>query len=151
MKRIFLSSVCAAVLFAIFSSNIILPASSSYASLKLDDFVQKGSLSKITGTNDSVEEDISLSSTLLQNEDDIKYYAYLDLSTAEESLHSVILEARKIIIYRSSWVADGQVGYVFDENGKIVEKVPNFSDLFPPDWEEPIESIEVDLSYYSVS
>ena len=77
--------------------------------------------------------------------------AYLDLSTAEESLQPVILEARKIIIFRYSWVADGIEGFVHDENGKIVEKVPQFSDLFPSDWDEPIVSTEVDLSYYGIS
>lgn len=88
---------------------------------------------------------------LAKDEDAIQYYAYLDLSTAEESLRPVILEARKMIIFRYSWVAGGLVGFVHDENGTIIEEVPQFSDLFPSDWDEPTVSTEVDLSYYGIS
>ncbi len=88
---------------------------------------------------------------LAKDEDAIQYYAYLDLSTAAESLRPVILEARKMIIFRYSWVAGGLVGFVHDENGTIIEEVPQFSDLFPSDWDEPTVSTEVDLSYYGIS
>lgn len=87
----------------------------------------------------------------LQTEEDIQYYAHLDLTSAQDHLICVILEARNQIIHRYSWVADGREGYVYDARGNLVEQIPHFSDLFPPDWEEPVypkESLQVDLSYY---
>lgn len=85
---------------------------------------------------------------VLDKENDIQYYAYLDLNDADESLRNLILEARKNIIMRQSWVSDGSRGYVYDERGNVIEEVPQFHDLFPADWEEPILSTKIDLSYY---
>ena len=85
---------------------------------------------------------------LLQNEDDIQYYAYMDLNTESEPMQLVILEARKRIVFRQGWVADGVTGYVTDKDGNILDVLPHFSELFPSDWDPPIMSTEVDLSYY---
>lgn len=149
MKRAFLKSTIIVLLLAISTTQLVPLASSS--DLMLDDSVQPVQQSThTTNKNELIEENVTQISALLQNEDAIQYYAYLDLSTAEESLQPVILEARNRIIFRCSWVADGIEGFVFDENGKIVEKVPQFSDLFPSDWDEPIVSTEVDLAYYGI-
>lgn len=85
---------------------------------------------------------------LLQSEDDIQYYAYLNLEESDASLHPVILEARNRIIFRQSWVADGLSGLIQDSEGNVINEVPQFSDLFPADWAPPIMSTDVDLSYY---
>jgi len=85
---------------------------------------------------------------MLKEEEDIQYYAYLTLDDADPSLAPVIIEARNRIIFRQSWVADGLKGYVHDRNGNVIEEVPQFSDLFPEDWDVPVLPVEVDLSYY---
>ena len=85
---------------------------------------------------------------LLRTEEDIQYYAYLELGTADPEIVPVILKARDTIIFRQSWVADGVQGFVYDKNWNIIEEVPQFSELFPKDWSIPILSTEVDLSYY---
>ena len=85
---------------------------------------------------------------MLKEEEDIQYYAYLTLDDADPSLALVIIEARNRIIFRQSWVADGLKGYVHDRNGDVIEEVPQFSDLFPEDWDIPVLPVEVDLSYY---
>lgn len=85
---------------------------------------------------------------MLKEEKDIQYYAYLTLNDADPSLVPVIIEARNRIIFRQSWVADGLKGYVHDRNGDVIEEVPQFSDLFPEDWDIPVLPVEVDLSYY---
>ena len=150
MKRAIMKSVIIVLLLAISATQLVPLASSS--DLMLDDSVQPVQQSTHTANkNELIEENITQISALLQNEDVIQYYAYLDLSTAEESLQPVILEARNRIIFRYAWVADGLDGYVLNENKEIIEVVPQFSDLFPSDWDEPIMSTEVDLSYYGIS
>lgn len=85
----------------------------------------------------------------LKTEEDIQHYAYLDLDEAEESIRPVILQARNIIVHRQSWVADGVSGQILRSNGSIKQELPEFHDLFPPDWEIPVAPVEVDLSYYA--
>ena len=46
-----------------------------------------------------------------------------------------ILEARNTLIFHESWAADGWTITIERADGTI-EKVPNFSSLFPG-WEEP--------------
>jgi len=65
-------------------------------------------------------------------------YAYMDLETADESLKAKILEARNKIILSESWAADGIYAYVSDPDGNIVNVLPQFSELFPSDWDVPI-------------
>lgn len=98
--------------------------------------------------NVSVEKSVPDQKHMFKSEDEIQHFAYLDIDTAVESLHPIILAARRIIIYRYSWAADEVEGWVKDRNGNILETLPHFSDLFPDDWEIPIESVKVDLSYY---
>jgi len=68
--------------------------------------------------------------------EEIKYYAYMDISAAEEEIIPIILQARNIIIYSHSWVADGIHGYTTAVDGSKTP-LPQFHDLFPEDWEEP--------------
>ena len=96
----------------------------------------------------SADEAKAVIDALLQNEEAIQYYAYLDLDTAAPELAPVILKARNIIIFRESWVADGIQGYVHDSDGNLVEVVPQFSELFPEEWSVPVLRTGVDLSYY---
>ena len=79
--------------------------------------------------NGPSEEDLMIND-LLKDEEDIQYYAYLDLETADPDLAPVIIKARDIIIFRQSWVADGVRGFVYDRNGNVIEEVPQFSELF---------------------
>lgn len=88
----------------------------------------------------------------LRCEEDIQYYAYLDYNSALEQIKPVILQAREKIIYRQSWAADGTNIYILDENGHVMKDIPNFSDLFPADWNEPIipkPFREVNLDHYA--
>ena len=66
-----------------------------------------------------------------------KKIAYRDLKTASKEEQAKILEARKLIINSTSWVADGYNAYTTDADGKRVP-VPHFSELFPG-WEIPAE------------
>lgn len=74
----------------------------------------------------------------LQCEEDIQYYAYLDLETAGDDLKPIILAARNQIIFRYSWVADGLSGRVYSSDGTLIEEQPHFSELFPEDWDPPV-------------
>jgi len=73
-------------------------------------------------------------------EDSTLYYAYLlDLESADELTTSRILRARNEIIFnQESWVADGFILEIMDSDGNVIRTAPQFSDLFPSDWEIPI-------------
>lgn len=64
--------------------------------------------------------------------------AYLDVKTAAPALKAEILEARNVIIFNETWIADGYEATVTEPNG-TVHNVPHFSELFPADWDLPIE------------
>lgn len=69
--------------------------------------------------------------------DEAKKIAYRDLKTASKEEQAKILEARKLIINSSSWVADGFNANTIDADGNRVP-LPHFSELFPG-WEMPVE------------
>lgn len=97
------------------------------------------------------EEAIQIAEEYFFTDDDIQYYAYLNYDEAEEELKPVILTARLRIIYQHSWVADGIKGRVFNKDGTLEYEVPEFHDLFPADWDEPVHGpTEVDLEYYGI-
>lgn len=66
-----------------------------------------------------------------------RYYAYMDLDTANESLKDDIIQARNTIIFSTSWVTEGVKGCVCDEDGTVIEELPQFYNIFPSDWEVP--------------
>lgn len=109
---------------------------------------QSTSTEKVSNPVNRKSEDEQRIKDLLRDEDDIQYYAYLDLDDADPELVPVIIEARNTIIFRQSWVADGLQGFVCDRYGNLIEGVPRFSELFPEDWSVPILPTRVDLSYY---
>ncbi len=63
--------------------------------------------------------------------------AYMDLDSANVDTHASILQARRVIIENSTWVADDLNGWIEDEEGNIIEVVPHFHEIFPADWEIP--------------
>lgn len=65
-------------------------------------------------------------------------YERIEESTAE-SRKTEILAAREAIIYSKSWVADGIYGAILDQNGNVKEVLPQFSEVFPEDWDVPVE------------
>jgi len=66
--------------------------------------------------------------------------AYLEIDDNTTIIERTqILEARKAIIFSRSWVADGLSGCILDANGNIKEILPQFSEVFPADWELPKE------------
>lgn len=69
----------------------------------------------------------------------VSYYAYMALEEAPAELQETILEARAQIIFSESWVADGYEGQVTYPDGTVID-LPQFSELFPEDWEIPVES-----------
>ena len=64
-------------------------------------------------------------------------YAYLDLDSATEEMKEKILEARRTLIFHSSWVADGYSGNIVNVITGEVEPLPTFSELFPG-WDLPV-------------
>lgn len=80
---------------------------------------------------------VSPSSHTLYGTNSLEAIAYMDVEQVSEEMQARIIEARNEIIFSQSWVADGLHGYVVDKDGVIVEEVPQFSELFPSDWEIP--------------
>jgi hypothetical protein len=70
--------------------------------------------------------------------DELMHYAYMNIETADSITADRILEARNEIIFSKSWVADGISGYLEDSEGNILEVAPQFSELFPADWDVPV-------------
>ena len=66
-----------------------------------------------------------------------KKITYWELKTASKEEQAKILEARKLIINSTSWVADGYNAFTIDTDGNRVP-LPHFSELFPG-WEMPAE------------
>lgn len=95
-------------------------------------------------------EDAEIEKQYFHCEADIQYYAYLDYASANEAIKPVILAARSKIIYRYSWVANGLSGNILSSDGSVKQRVPEFSEVFPADWEEPIGvPCGVDTTHYS--
>lgn len=64
-------------------------------------------------------------------------YMVIDEETEEEQ-KAQILAAREEVIYSKSWVADGLSGRILDRDGNVKRVLPQFSDIFPEDWDLPI-------------
>lgn len=69
--------------------------------------------------------------------DAAKKIAYKNAETASPALRDEILEARKVIIFNETWIADGFEATVTEPDGTVY-RVPHFSDLFPSDWNLPV-------------
>lgn len=67
--------------------------------------------------------------------------AYMDMTDVDAATKHKILEAREKVILSESWVADGVSGRILDKNGRVKEELPQFSELFPDDWEMPTFSV----------
>lgn len=68
-----------------------------------------------------------------------KKYAYIDLKTAPNEMWvNRVLNARRLVIDSESWVADGFDAVVVHADGTET-KLPHFSELFPEDWELPVD------------
>ena len=94
---------------------------------------------------------ISVSALAFATEEDaVVNLAYMDLDQANIEMQESILEARKQLILSESWVMDGLQGFVYDENGNIVEEVPQFSEIFPSDWEVPVLDTTLDIDQKSI-
>ena len=78
----------------------------------------------------------------LHSEDDIQYYAYLNLDTASPSDQIIILAARNQLIYRQSWSANGASGRILRPDGTLEQELPQFYSLFPLDWDPPIIPVD---------
>lgn len=65
--------------------------------------------------------------------DEIKYYAYLDVEEAKADIKAKILIARNNIIYSKSWTTSEFEGAAIGDarTGKIISTLPQFNDLFP--------------------
>lgn len=80
---------------------------------------------------------------VLHTEEDMLSVAFMDLSQADIEMTNQIIAAREEIIFSHSWVADGLQGWVLDEDGNVIEEVPQFSDLFPANWEIPTRNYSI--------
>lgn len=74
---------------------------------------------------------------LAANFDRLESVAYMDLDVSNEEMRAEILEAREKIIFSKSWVADGICGQILDKDGNLMEELPQFSELFPANWDIP--------------
>lgn len=77
--------------------------------------------------------------------------AYCDLEeVADEAVRQAILDARREIIYNTSWTVDGQLA--LKNSDGTIKALPEFSDLFPG-WEIPTitdrETNAVSMLYFS--
>ena len=134
MKRWLMST---GITFSILASMIGLSASASMLAVseQQDAYILEKSSSDVTETA-LPEKEIDWAN---MDWETAEFYAYMDLEQAEESIKPMILAARNKIIFQSNdgWVADGMNAYVEDADGNVVEELPQFSDLFPEDWENP--------------
>ena len=68
-------------------------------------------------------------------------YAYLDISEVSQAEREVILAARENIIFHNSWfnadLCEGAA--VTDLEGNVLREVPAFQEIFPQDWDVPVE------------
>ena len=62
----------------------------------------------------------------------------MDLNSAGEEFQPKIRQARKAIIAQHGWVTEGVQGFVTDQNGNVIEELPQFYDIFPAEWEIPV-------------
>ena len=76
-------------------------------------------------------------------------YAYMDYETADAATQEKILEARNTIIFSRSWVSDGMYSCVMDPDGNVVRVTPQFSEVFPADWELPKNPVVIDSATVS--
>lgn len=42
------------------------------------------------------------------------------------------------IIAQHGWVTEGVQGFVTDQNGNVIEELPQFYDIFSAEWEIPV-------------
>ncbi len=151
MKKIFSVALVSILLVA---SLFILPSAAGAGVVMPADPVPEVSQEEIDKQRELTaqynEEESRIREQYLDSEEDVQYYAYLNISTVEEEMRPIILVARNMIIHRYSWVADGMNGKVLDKEGNLKREIPEFSELFPEDWEMPVSlAKDVDLSYYA--
>ena len=83
---------------------------------------------------------ISVSASAKEVPNSVSELAYMNIDSVSEPMQEKILQAREEVIYSKSWVADGYEGTITNpETGEVIETVPEFHDIFPEDWEIPID------------
>lgn len=88
---------------------------------------------------------ISIPAFAIDKEREVSRLAYMNLDQASEAMQEKILQAREEIIFSKSWVADGLQGFVYDKDGNVIEEVPQFSEIFPADWDMPTFDVQEDI------
>lgn len=86
---------------------------------------------------------ISIPAFAIDKEREVSRLAYMNLDQASEAMQEKILQAREEIIFSKSWVADGLQGFVYDKDGNVIEEVPQFSEIFPADWDMTIAAMQL--------
>ena len=87
----------------------------------------------------------------------VESIAYMSLDNVDVETQSQILQARNEIIFNTSWVADDVNGRIVDVNGNVIETLPHFSEVFPSDWEIPVnmqpinEKLNDEVGTYAIS
>lgn len=76
----------------------------------------------------------------------VQTFAHMNYDSAAPELQEAILDAREeIIMDHPGWVADGYEGRVINvETGETVRELPEFHEVFPEDWEVPVEAVVTD-------
>lgn len=79
--------------------------------------------------------------------DEATKLAYLDLNqVSDEMLIGEILDARRAVIYSRDWCADDMDAYIFDTATGETEEIPKFHDVFPEDWDLPLNNNFKDMN-----
>lgn len=74
--------------------------------------------------------------------------AYMDISDAPQELQKQIISERNAIISEHEWVADGFSSSVIDvATGDVIRELPEFHEIFPKDWDLPIENDISDVAF----
>lgn len=131
-NKLYSATLCAVILgtssFLLWSTPVSVNASES-SNITIN--ALQSETGSVSLSMDEIEEYLAL--------EDLEYYAYMNLDEARGEIKPVIQEARKRIIFSTSWAADGTNAWVLDEDGNVIEKLPYFHQLFPSNWDMPGE------------
>lgn len=72
--------------------------------------------------------------------------AYMHTENLSAEMRQEVLRAREEIIFSTSWVVEGARGEILDENGNVIETVPEFYELFPADWDIPTVPVSAETT-----
>jgi len=95
--------------------------------------------------NEQIPEEI-FAQQITENES-LEYYAYMNLEEADAEIQEKILKAREEIILSMTWASPEVAEGYFTVDGSVFERIPQFYDLFPYDWDIPKAALSYKFSF----